>query len=468
MNGLNKNTDWSVVFMGKVIDYTGLICNNWTVIRKVNKDESTKIKGTVWIVKCNKCGFEKEVSPKQIKKHFNKIICNKCGNRDLIGQIFGLWKIIGFSNKRNSRAKMWLCECQCEDKTIKEVREYSLLNGKSISCGCEKRKLKDDISGNRYGKLLVIKRIENHPTNGVQYYTRCDCGREKVISRTAIIYHGQTSCGICEKVEDLTGHIFNRLTVIKRIENKWDNACWLTQCICGNFVEVTTTYLKNGHTKSCGCLQREYALSFENMEGKVFGRWTIIKDYRDDNSLRHTIAECECGTIKEINITNLKSGDSTSCGCYRDEKTKQRCGRNHSGWNGTSELRKFLRDKIKNWKKKSLEHFNYKCVICDNSNSLRVHHLYPYYKLIKDTLNNLNLPIYNKIDEYTDEELNLIEDKFLELHYNYGFGVPITNELHNEFHKIYGRKDFTPENFQEFYYLKTGKDFNLELLKECD
>ena len=59
------------------------------------------------------------------------------------------------------------------------------------------------------------------------------------------------------KFKDLTGMKFNRLTVIKRIENKGKYVCWLCKCDCGNEVRVVTADLKRDNTKSCGCLQKE-------------------------------------------------------------------------------------------------------------------------------------------------------------------------------------------------------------------
>lgn len=53
--------------------------------------------------------------------------------------------------------------------------------------------------------------------------------------------------------EDLTGRKFNRLTAIEYIGNK----TWLCKCECGNIVKVKAYDLKNGRTKSCGCLNRE-------------------------------------------------------------------------------------------------------------------------------------------------------------------------------------------------------------------
>ena len=59
------------------------------------------------------------------------------------------------------------------------------------------------------------------------------------------------------KFIDLTGQKFGRLTVIKRAENdKWGQAQWLCECDCGSNKEVIVRggALKSGGTQSCGCL----------------------------------------------------------------------------------------------------------------------------------------------------------------------------------------------------------------------
>lgn len=63
------------------------------------------------------------------------------------------------------------------------------------------------------------------------------------------------------KLIDLTGKTFERLTVIKRDFSKPNNkkAMWLCKCQCGKEVIVGGDHLRNGHTKSCGCLQKEKA-----------------------------------------------------------------------------------------------------------------------------------------------------------------------------------------------------------------
>lgn len=58
------------------------------------------------------------------------------------------------------------------------------------------------------------------------------------------------------KFIDLTGQKFGRLTVIHRVENdKYGKPRWLCKCDCGNEHYATTHNLRSGHVKSCGCLQ---------------------------------------------------------------------------------------------------------------------------------------------------------------------------------------------------------------------
>ena len=54
----------------------------------------------------------------------------------------------------------------------------------------------------------------------------------------------------------LTGQKFERLTVIKRMENnKHGSSVWLCKCECGNVVSVVGHQLTRHKTKSCGCLR---------------------------------------------------------------------------------------------------------------------------------------------------------------------------------------------------------------------
>ena len=62
------------------------------------------------------------------------------------------------------------------------------------------------------------------------------------------------------KIHDLVGQRFGRLTVIEQAGiNKYKKALFSCICDCGKCCEVIGSKLVSGHTKSCGCLQKEKA-----------------------------------------------------------------------------------------------------------------------------------------------------------------------------------------------------------------
>lgn len=58
-------------------------------------------------------------------------------------------------------------------------------------------------------------------------------------------------------IDTLIGKKYNMLTVLKRVDNKKVGEAnvkfYLCKCDCGNYTVVRAEFLKNGHTKSCGC-----------------------------------------------------------------------------------------------------------------------------------------------------------------------------------------------------------------------
>jgi len=56
---------------------------------------------------------------------------------------------------------------------------------------------------------------------------------------------------------DMIGKTFNRLTVLEYMYTKNHKKYYKCQCICGNVTTVQGICLRNGHTKSCGCIHSE-------------------------------------------------------------------------------------------------------------------------------------------------------------------------------------------------------------------
>lgn len=60
-------------------------------------------------------------------------------------------------------------------------------------------------------------------------------------------------------MQDLTGGIFGRFTVLRRVypDTKSHNSRWLCKCKCGIEREVVGSKLLSGWSRSCGCLRKD-------------------------------------------------------------------------------------------------------------------------------------------------------------------------------------------------------------------
>lgn len=88
---------------------------------------------------------------------------------DLTGQTFGHWTVL-YRTVNNANNKVsWVCQCDCENHTIKTVEAKSLKSGTSTNCGCERNKtiaLKKDM------------KIHQRDTNGNIVLKKCfRCGK---------------------------------------------------------------------------------------------------------------------------------------------------------------------------------------------------------------------------------------------------------------------------------------------------
>ena len=78
---------------------------------------------------------------------------------------------------------------------------------------------------------------------------------------------------------DLSGDRFGRLVVVRKAEAKGKRGeiYWLCKCDCGNMKSVRANQLTRGITKSCGCLQRE-SVKTHGMTGvPTFKSWDSMK-----------------------------------------------------------------------------------------------------------------------------------------------------------------------------------------------
>jgi len=140
-----------------------------------------------------------------------------------------------------------------------------------------------DLTGQRFGKLTVISRAESNSQNRAMWSCLCDC-KKTIITTGWSLRRGSTkSCG-CIGCENLIGKKFCRLSVISKYgSNKHKKIVYECLCECGNKTKIIGSRLKNGHTKSCGCLHLENIKNGTNTRHglsnhKLNNVWNSIKD----------------------------------------------------------------------------------------------------------------------------------------------------------------------------------------------
>ena len=79
------------------------------------------------------------------------------------------------------------------------------------------------------------------------------------------------------KFIDLTGQKFGKLTIVRRMENdKHNHARWLCQCDCGNEKVIMSSDIISGKTKSCGCIHTIHGQGGKK-KTRLYRIWTGMK-----------------------------------------------------------------------------------------------------------------------------------------------------------------------------------------------
>jgi len=292
--------------------------------------------------------------------------------------------------------------------------------------------------------------------------------------------------------KDLTNKRFGRLIVIEYSHT--DNnrkAHWFCKCNCGNIVKVGTGNLKNGKTKSCGCLQKERVKEACSLDltNKRFGKWKVLRKAKNSNWGTKWACICDCGVKRDVLTSNLSGGLSTNCGCYQREMNSKRRKGIKGKFHHTEEAKRLmsitrkgkyagkdspfygrtLSEEIKEKISKALKdrysvekHHNIGKWGKDNpnwnsnlTNEDRQHtRTYPEYKDWRDS-------IFER-DSYTCQVCNNRRGGNLAAHHIESYnsnkelrttlsnGITLCKKCHMNFHHQYGYGDNTKKQFKEF------------------
>lgn len=126
-------------------------------------------------------------------------------------------------------------------------------------------------------------------------------------------------------------------------------------------------------------------------------------------------------------------------------------------------LLSYFRGKTYLWKKNFLASHKQCDITGVAEGELDIHHLINFQTILNQASNNTNIPLIYKPNEFEKYgyDFNILVTEFLNLHKEVP-AVLLKKELHQNFHKIYGYKNNTPDQYYEFkkIFLKKGDVLN--------
>ena len=119
------------------------------------------------------------------------------------------------------------------------------------------------------------------------------------------------------KAKNLSNQVFGRLTALYPSGNHGPGIVWRCKCDCGNEIDVPAYRLTTGKRVSCGCaIHQSHA---DDITGKRFGKLVAIKQSGVRNGRALWLCRCDCGNETIVEGTNLRTGNTTTCGCSSDK-----------------------------------------------------------------------------------------------------------------------------------------------------
>lgn len=341
-------------------------------------------------------------------------------------------------------------KCNVKNKiqkfTIEEIRDQVRLISPNIEI------LSNEYKGSNE-KLLCRCLIDNHTweakCSSIKRGSGCpECKKRK--TRDALMF---TLDQIKSKLNTLNKNIEITSEEYLGVDEKLDCSC----NVCGHKWTTTWHILAHGSHNCPKCAREKLKNTFEYVSDQI----KIIHPYAELLSTKYinSTSKLDMHCTIDDNYWSA-SWDTLSrgkgcpvCGL------KRRSGSNNPNWNGgTTALREALRFAIIPWKKDSIKDCNYRCVITGKRFGA-VHHLYGYDLILEETLKIENLPIYENIGDYTNEEMERLRKTCLELHYKYGLGICLTTKMHKKFHTLYDYGKNTPDQFDGFLNILESEKF---------
>lgn len=115
-------------------------------------------------------------------------------------------------------------------------------------------------------------------------------------------------------------------------------------------------------------------------------------------------------------------------------------------------MSKFFRGHLQDWKIKSMESCEFKCIFT-GSKDFAIHHIYGFNIIMSEVFATVEKKIQLKSfypSDYSKEELDYMLKIFNDIHSKYPLGVCVRKDIHDLFHSIYGSGGNNEKQWNKF------------------
>ena len=285
-----------------------------------------------------------------------------------------------------------------------------------------------DLTNKMFGRLLVISYAKDS-----KWLCRCSCGTLTVVRRDKLVSGLTVSCGCKRRETNLSrititvGDVINNIKVLQKLSySKTKGTLWECKCYCGKIFSVSSSNLRTGNTKSCGCKVKQLLqLNSEvKLKNQTVNNFTFLEplEKRDVNGRIIWKVQCICGNLVELDSTRVFTGHTKSCGCISNSLRSTSLGGTGVPYE-TFELSDLIRHlpQYSSWRVQALTEANNWCQLSNTSEGLHIHHIIPLNVIIKN----------NAItkENYTQHLTSLFDSKN---------AFVLSDSAHMEFHTLYG------------------------------
>ena len=114
--------------------------------------------------------------------------------------------------------------------------------------------------------------------------------------------------------DDISGEVFGHLTAQCYTDKKTHGrTIWSCSCSCGRICEKDISSLRSGAITSCGCKGKTDVNS--KRFGRLIAQWPEGLKLEGEQPRIVWLCSCDCGKLTHAGEVKLRGGRKQSCGC---------------------------------------------------------------------------------------------------------------------------------------------------------